>query len=221
MHSLRCAFLVFSARELQGLAAAWGSGVNHRRRTATAAIPRFSVLSGPTSPVVAPRRACKHLSKNCRWTRAPVVAHNGPRNCPRTAPVESRRNIARGIVTSKNCVTVLLVHTGHDVEHPRPEENQEEHSARGIVTRKKPALSEPTALLVHTGHDVEHLGPATTKRSTAMNTHEHQTTKSESGTLAHSAVPVHQKRTSGAFSSSSSSSSSFSRKKKTKKQRHR
>ena len=36
--------------------------------------------------------------------------------------------------------TVLLVHTGQDAEHLRPDDDRREHSAWGNITRKKPAL---------------------------------------------------------------------------------
>ena len=94
----------------------------------------------------AQQRACQHLSKNCPWTRKPVVAYNGPIHCPRTAPVESRRNSARGIVTSKYCVTVLLVHTGHDAEHLGPGVDRREHNARCTTTSKTSIAGRPLSL---------------------------------------------------------------------------
>ena len=133
MHSLHCAYLLFSARELQELEAATSATVE---RTATAAIPRFLVLSGPTSPV---KHSNGHVNTCPRTAPGPenLSLHTtGQKNCPRTAPVESRQNSARGIVTSKYCVTVLLVHTGHEAEHLGPGVDRREHNARSTITRK-------------------------------------------------------------------------------------
>ena len=69
-------------------------------------------------------------------------------------------------------INVPLVHTGHDVEHLRPDDRREKYSARCSNTRKTNQAhatamvnNERTVLLVHNGHDAEHLGLSTTEGS--------------------------------------------------------
>ena len=63
------------------------------------------------------------------WT---MGSRKGPAN-------QGREHIARCIVTTNTSLvqataTVLLVHTGHDAEHPEPGAARREHDARCIVT---------------------------------------------------------------------------------------
>ena len=71
-------------------------------------------------------------------------------------------------MTGKYHVTVLLVHTGHDVEHLGPGNNRREHGTRSIITSKTNFAhatarnddERATVLLEHISQDAAHLGPA-------------------------------------------------------------
>ena len=65
-----------------------------------------------------------HLATNC--------------NCGITRVRRTVWTMGNGLcaMTGKYHVTVLLVHTGHDVEHLGPGNNRKEHSTRSIITSK-------------------------------------------------------------------------------------